>query len=178
MRNIWILIGLLPFLGAHSQNLTRGESVAKPERDAFVLKVARNSKQSFIQQIDKTPYFVENNTLQIYPLEKVNIEVELRNDTIYSMTSVAENLNPEKTIEIEFCQTVENHEAKPTLLYVRNPFPRKLKYNIIAYFVEESQWININKFAKPKWTSFDSWNKVISSLVLKDWEFEETKPKP
>lgn len=163
MRNFWLLIGLLAFTG-HSQNL-------RPERDAFVLQLPRNAKQSFIQQIDKTPYFVEKHTLQIYPHEKVNIEVEIKGDTIFSMASVAENLHPEKTIEIEFCQTVENHAAKPTILYVKNPFPRKLKYNIIAYFVEESQWVNINKFAKPNWTSFDSWNKVISSLVLKDWGF-------
>lgn len=163
MGNIWILIALLAFAG-HSQNL-------RPERDAFILKVPRNAKQSFIQQIDKTPYFVEKNTLQLYAHEKVAIEVEIRNDTIFSMTSVSENLHPEKTIEIEFCQTVENHSAKPAILYVKNPFAGKLKYNIIAYFVEESQWVTINKFARPRWTSFDSWNKVISSLVLKDWEF-------
>ena len=166
MKNIYILFGIAFFSIAESQNL-------KPEREAFVLKVQRNAKQFYAQQVKQTPYFVTDKTLQIYPLEKVNIEIEIKNDTIFSIVSVAENLHPEKTIEIEFCQTVEKHQASPAFLYVRNPFPKKLSYNAIAYLVDDSQWKQINKTAKANWTSLEAWKEVIGSLVLKDWKFEK-----
>lgn len=166
MKNIFLVLGIAFFSTAQSQNL-------RPKREAFVLKVQRNAKQFYAQQVKQTPYFVTDKTLQIYPLEKVNIEVEIKNDTIFSMVSVKENLHPEKTIEIEFCQTVENHEARPAFLYVKNPFPKKLSYNVIAYLIDESEWKQVNKTAKPNWTSLEAWKEVIGSLVLKDWKFEK-----
>jgi len=157
----------LTFVSGHCQN-------DDPQREAFVLKVERNAKQFYAQQVEKSPYFAMDRTLQIYPYEKVNVEIEIKADTIFSMKTVQKNLFPERTIEIEFCQTVENHVARPTQLWVKNPFGKKLKYNVIAYSVEDREWQNSSKTAKPKWSSNEIWHtEVVSSLVLKDWKLDK-----
>jgi hypothetical protein len=167
MKKTFILLALLTFAFGFSQN-------DDPEREAFVLKVERNAKQFYAQQVNQVMYFVVDQTLQIYPYEKVNVEVETRADTIYSMKTVDKNLFPERTIEIEFCQTVENHVARPTQLWIKNPFNKKLKYNVIAYSVEDREWQTTNKSAKANWSSNEIWHtQVVSSLVLKDWKLEK-----
>ena len=144
-----------------------------PMRDAFVLKVKRNVKQTYFQQVNQSPYFVTDKILQIYPYEKVNVEIEIKADTIYSMKTVEKNLFPERTLEIEFCQSAENYTAKPTQLWVKNPFGKNLKYNVLAYSIEESEWKNAAKTAKARSSSSEMWKKeVVSSLVLKDWKLE------
>lgn len=169
MKNFFPAVALLSFTLAQSQNLL-------PEREAFLLKIPRNAKQSFIQEIGRTPYLIEDKTLQIYPHERINLEFEIKADTIFSMATVAKNLNPERTVEIEFCQTVENNKARP-VFFLKNPFGKKLTYNLIVYDVEESQWQTTAKTANPNWTSRQAWGKVISSLVFKDWKLEAVKPK-
>ena len=145
-----------------------------PTREAFVLKVKRNAKQTYSQQVNESPYFVMDKTLQIYPYEKVNVELEIKSDTIYSMKTVEKNLFPERTLEIEFCQSTENYTAKPTQLWVKNPFGKNLKYNVLAYSIEESEWKNSAKTAKANSSSNEIWTKeVVSSLVLKDWKLEK-----
>ena len=145
-----------------------------PTREAFVLKVKRNAKQTYSQQVNESPYFVMDKTLQIYPYEKVNVELEIKADTIYSMKTVEKNLFPERTLEIEFCQSIENYTAKPTQLWMKNPFGKNLKYNVLAYSIEESEWKNSAKTAKANSSSNEIWTKeVVSSLVLKDWKLEK-----
>lgn len=171
MRKVLAVLALAVFSIGFSQN-------DLPEREGFVLKVERNAKQFYAQQVDKSPYFAMDKTLQIYPYEKVNVEVEIKADTIFSMKTVTKNLNPERTIEIEFCQTVENHTARPTQLWVKNPFNKKLKYNVIAYSVEDREWRTSPRVAKSNWSSNEIWHtEVVSSLVLKDWKLEENPKK-
>lgn len=170
MRRFLSVIGLLAFAVCQAQN-------ENPNREAFVLKVQRNSKQSFIQQIQSTPYFIEQGALQLYPNEKVYVELDVRDGVIVSMQTVAQNLNPDQTIEIEFCQFIEHDAAKPTLLYIKNPFDKKLKYDAIAYQIEESQWVTEAQSADKKYTSVQKWPMVISSLVFKNWAFEKVTNK-
>lgn len=169
MKNLLPAVALFSFALAQSQNLL-------PGREGFLLKLPRNAQQAFIQEIGKTPYLIEDKTLQIYPGEKVNLEIEIKADTIYSMATVLHNLHPERTIEIEFCQTIENHKAKPSQVYVKNPFNKQLIYTAIVYDVEESQWQTTAKTAKPNSTGRDNWPEIISSVVFKDWKLAE-KPK-
>lgn len=168
MKNLLSAVALLSLALAQSQNVM-------PEREGFLLKIPRNAKQSFIQEIGKAPYLIEDKTLQIYPGEKINLEIEIKADTIYSMATVVKNLHPERTIEIEFCQTIENHMAKPSQIFIKNPFNKQLTYTAIVYDVEESQWQTLARTARRNWTSRDNWQQIISSVVLKDWKLEAKK---
>ncbi|MFT3796755.1 hypothetical protein [Flavobacterium sp.] len=169
MKYSIILAGLLAFSNGFSQQAQND----KPEREAFTLKVERNAKQFYAQQVERSPYFAMEKTLQLYPYEKVLVEVEIKADTIHSMKTVEKNLNPERTFEIEFCQTVKEHTARPTQLWIKNPFGKKLKYTVLYHSIEDREWRTVSKTARKNWSSNEVWpTEVVSSLVLKDWELE------
>lgn len=72
------------------------------EREPFVLKLAVDSDQFYQMDVPKSKYFVKENIIQIYPTEKLNIEVEIKNDTIFAMKVVEKIVEPKRTIQIEF----------------------------------------------------------------------------
>ena len=74
MKKIFGYILLLFFgISLNAQN-------EKFEREAFKLKVAIDSVNFYQQDILKSPYFVKEKILQIYPSEKVFIETEIKSD--------------------------------------------------------------------------------------------------
>jgi hypothetical protein len=165
MKKFLILVVFFSISLVQAQNL-------KPNRDAFALKVQVNSKQFYAQQVNDSPYFAEEKTLQIYADEKVFIEVEVENGTIISLTSVAENLNPEKTFEIEFCQTIKDNISKESILYIKNPFDKKLKYDCLVYVIDSSKWEAQNYDVKAKTTKTETWKDVLGSIVIRNWELQ------
>ena len=84
MKIIILLCTILCFQFCSAQNL-------KPQREAFVLKLAVDGVNFYEEEIKSSPYFVHEHILQIYPSEKLYIEVELKNDSIFSMKTVKEN---------------------------------------------------------------------------------------
>ena len=165
MKKLIILIGILSFSIANAQN-------EKPLRDAFALKVQVNSKQFYAQQITDSPYFAEEKTLQIYADERVYIEAEVVNGKIVSLTAVKENIHPEKTFDIEFCQTIEKNITTASLLYIKNPFDKKLKYDSLVYVIDTSKWEQGSHSVKAKTTNLETWTTVVSSIVIRNWELE------
>ena len=80
-------------------SLTLGFSYAQNEvtnREEFTLKLPVDGEQFYEQKVEKSLYFVKENVLQLYPGEKLFIEVEIKKKEIISMKIVKENLNPEK----------------------------------------------------------------------------------
>ena len=49
----------------------------KTNREEFILKLPVDGEQFYEQKVENSPYFVKENVLQIYPSEKLFIEVEL-----------------------------------------------------------------------------------------------------
>ena len=165
MKKLLILIGLFSVSFACAQNL-------KPNRLPFALKVQVNSKQFYAQQISDSPYFAEEKTLQLYPDEKVFIEAVIEDANISSLISVSENLHPEKTFVIEFCQTIVNNISTSSELYIKNPFEKKLKYNCLVYVIDSSSWEPQYYVATSKMTTKKSWDTILGSIVIKDWILE------
>ena len=145
----------------------------KPNREAFTLKLPVDGKQYYEQNVENSPYFVKEKVLQIYPSEKLFVEVEIEKEEIISMKVVKENLNPEKTIEIELTQTVEGKKSKFMMLKILNPFEKDLEYKAMMFIVGHNKWINTNVFpVKAKLSSFEIWNDVIITLVLTEWKLK------
>jgi hypothetical protein len=101
MKLFITLISILSFTISLAQNL-------KPTREAFSLKIPVNVEKVYEEDIKITPYFPRPLLLQIYPSEKLVIEVIVKADTIFLIQVVKENLHPEITVEIEFTQNVKN----------------------------------------------------------------------
>ncbi|MEP7236832.1 MAG: hypothetical protein ABI685_03165 [Ferruginibacter sp.] len=164
MKIIAALFTILCFQFCNAQNL-------KPQREAFTLKLPVDGVSFYEEEIKSGPYFVHGNILQIYPSEKFFIEVELKNDSIISMKTVKENLDPKNTIEIEFSQTVKNKKSEMMILKVKNPFTKKLEYEAKMYVVGHNKWISTSIMpVQPNIVGYETWNDVIISLALDNWK--------
>ena len=144
------------------------------EREAFALKLAVDSEQFYQMDVPKSKYFVKENILQIYPTEKLNVEVEIKSDTIFSMKVVEKIIEPKKTIEIEFLQNVKENKPNGMMLKVTNPFDQKLNYNAMMYIVGNNKWLSTSIIPiLPNLVNYETWNDVIITLVLEKWRFEK-----
>ena len=157
-------------------SLTFGFSYGQNEkinREEFTLKLPVDGEQFYEQEVESSPYFVKENVLQIYPGEKLFIEVELNKKEITSMKVVKENLKPEKTIEIGFTQNTKNRKNESMMLKVVNPFKRDLEYKAMMFIVGNNQWINTNVLpVKSQLTGYETWSDVIITLVLSEWKLK------
>jgi hypothetical protein len=144
------------------------------EREPFALKLAVDSEQFYQMDVPKSKYFVKENILQIYPTEKLNVEVEIKSDTIFSMKVVKKIIEPKKTIQIEFLQNVKENKPDGMMLKVTNPFDRKLNYNAMMYIVGNNKWLSTSIIPiLPNLVNYETWNDVIITLVLEKWRFEK-----
>ena len=148
-------------------------SFAQQNRKAFTLKIAANETQQYKAEIPESPFFVKEKILQIYCGEKVFIECELAKDTISTMKIVEKNINPKKTIEIEFTQNSEDRKNIRTTLVVKNPFNKKLSYNALMLTPASQTWKSTSIIPiLPELMNYEMWPHAIVSLVLEEWRFE------
>jgi hypothetical protein len=145
----------------------------KEKRDEFTLKLPVDGEQYYEQKVESSPYFVKEKVLQIYPGEKLFIEVENDKKEITSMKVVKDNLNPEKTIEIEFTQTVKDRKSEMMMLKIVNPFKKDLEYKVMMYIVGHNKWISTSVLpVKATLSSYETWPDVIITLVLTEWKLK------
>jgi hypothetical protein len=163
MKNITLGLLLIFPLFSHAQN-------DKPNRESFVLNLAVDSVQYYEQQIESSPYFIEEGILQIYPTEELFVEAEMKNDSIISMKTVKEIEFPEKTITIKFNQQIKGQKTEMMLLSVTNPFDKQLIYDAHMFIIGNDRWLETSIIPiLPKLVGYEMWNDIIVSLVLDNW---------
>jgi hypothetical protein len=144
-----------------------------PYRQEFVLKLPVDGEQFYEQRVAKSPYFVKDKMLQIYPGERLFIQVDKTGNSIDSMKVVKENINPNKTITIEFTQNVKDRKSEFMILKIVNPFDKDLGYKARMYIVGHNKWIETSVLpVKSKLIGFETWSDVIITLVLSDWKLD------
>jgi hypothetical protein len=167
MRKILFLSLMLINSICNSQNEIK-------ERKPFVLKLAVDNDQFYKMNVEKSNYFVKENILQIYPSEKLNIEVQISNNTISSMKVVKDIINPKTTIQIEFRQNIKNRKSESMMLIVKNPFNKKLIYDAQMYIVGHKKWIQTSIIPiAPNIVGYETWGDIIITLALSKWRFEK-----
>lgn len=167
IKKIFLIIIVFAFKICFAQN-------DNESREAFTLKLSVDSIQFYQQEINKSKYFVKDNVLQIYPGESLFIEAELNDNIIASMKVVKKNINPSKTIVVNFAQNVSDRENKGMMLQVSNPFNSNLNYDAMMYIVGKNRWIKTSIIPiKPKLKNFEMWNDPIITLVLNNWRLEK-----
>ncbi len=166
MKKIILTIILTFSLSLYSQN-------DKPKRSPFKFEIAATETQQYAMDVKESPYFVKEKILQIYCGEKVFVECEIQADTISKMKVVEKNINPEKTIVIDFSQNAENRKDLRTDLNVKNPFPKTLKYEALMFTPISEKWKSTSIIPiKPKLENFEMWPHPIITLVLENWKLE------
>ena len=168
MKKILIFISILFF------NCSLFAQNDKKEREPFKLELGVDKEQYYSMDVQKSPYFVKENILQIYPGEKLLVETELnQKDEFISMKVVKENLNPDKTIEIEFEQKLLEDGKKQMFLTVKNPFEKEMKYEALMFIVGHDKWVETSIIPiLPKLVNYEMWSDVIISLVLEGWKLK------
>lgn len=144
----------------------------KPNRLAFTLTLAVDSVNYYQQEIKASPYFVKDNILQIFPSEHINIEVEIVNDSIVSMKTVDKIEFLEKTITIDFEQTVKDRKSERMMLTVKNPFDKIMTYEAHMFIVGRDDFLSTSIIPiRPNLTNFEMWSDVIVTLILDNWKW-------
>jgi len=167
MRKLIFLIVLVINAICYSQNEV-------PQREPFTLNLIVNNNEPYVMDLKKGDYFINKKVLQIYSSEKLNVEVELKNDTIYSMKVVKNITNPKNTITIELNQDVKDQKSLGSTLSVKNPFDKKLTYNAVMFIVGVNKWIPTDVVpVAPNQIHYEKWDDVLVTLVLDKWALEK-----
>lgn len=145
----------------------------KPNRESYTLKLFVNDSSVYENPVKASPYILQNNTLQLYPEEKVFIEVELQNDEVLKMKTVKKNENPSKTIEINFTQITEGKRHKSMIMKAVNHFREDLQYKALIFLMEHNKWVETNILpVNAGNSSFETWSDIIVTITLSDWKFK------
>jgi len=165
-QKIFTFLFGLTFLFGSAQN-------DRLERNAFTLKLSVDSVQFYEQEVKQTPYFVKDDILQIYPGEKIFIEVEIDKSGIKSMKTVSSNINPDKTITIELNQHTKGKKHDFMMLKIDRTFKGLLEYKALMYIVGQDKWIPTNVLPVKANGAYETWPDVIITLVLSDWKLTQ-----
>ncbi|RPI74815.1 MAG: hypothetical protein EHM45_17125 [Desulfobacteraceae bacterium] len=150
-----------------------GQTNDLPNREPFTLKLAVDDTIFYQAEIKSAPYVLPENHIQIYPGEKILVEVELIENEIVSMKPVKENLNPEKTITITFTQQVDEKKHKFMMSAVYNPFGMQLEYQVNMYLMKYKKWAPTHVLPiKAKSSVSESWPNILTFLDLYGWQFK------
>jgi hypothetical protein len=150
-----------------------GQTNDLPKRDTFTLNIAVDDSSFYNSEIKASAYVLPDNTIQLYPGEKIYVEVELVKKEIKSMKTVKENLNPDKTITITFSQQTDGKKHKGMMLEVENPFNKELEYKANMFLMKYNKWVSTSVLpVQPKLTSFETWTDIIVTIALTGWEFK------
>ena len=135
MKSILVIFFLLFTLNVLSQ-----KSNDRPIRDSFTLIMPVTKETFYESHIQATPFVVGPKILQLFPGDTVFIEIEQKDGNVTSITSVKENKNKDKTVEISFIQGVENNKHSNMILKVRNPFQKDLSYEAAIRIMNAKNW--------------------------------------
>lgn len=142
-------------------------------RSAFTLKLPIDKTHFFQADISPSNYILPENTIQIYPGEKLYIEINVKNNKIVDMKSVGEIIDSTKTIEISLTHVEKDSIYSRTMLDIQNPFNKDLIYKASMYLMKNNRWVTTNVFpVRSNLRSFEIWPDVIVTMALTGWELK------
>jgi hypothetical protein len=145
-----------------------------PNRSTFVLRLVVDNDNFYVDTVAASPYVVKNTTLQIYPGEKVFLEMEEDSGKIKSVKTVRQNLNPDKTVEISFFQNIDGKKNNGMMLKIdKNPFKQILKYKVTMYLMKYKKWAPTSVLPiQPGIGSYETWPDAIVTIALYGWDLK------
>jgi hypothetical protein len=169
MKPVFIL--LLIFLTISVNGYCQDTTLLK--RIPYHLTVAVDKKQSYEEDLNEAPFIRPNNTVQLYPGETVNIEIEQENGIIKSITAVKEIKDSSKTVIISFTQSVNKNVHELMMLKMTNPFANDLIYKANIFLLKQQKWVSTSVYPVGAGiAAFETWPDIIISIGLNGWKFE------
>jgi len=147
-------------------------SFAQEKRDELKVDIVYDLENNYSTTIPESPYFVKEKVLQIYPGEEINVETEIKKDTIFSMKVVKVIEHPDRTINIRFFQDAKDRSKAQMMLVVKNPFKQKLLYDAFIFIPKHNDWSKTSIIPiQPNLVSYEMWPDVIATIALENWRF-------
>ena len=164
---------LLSLLFCQCSLLSLAQDSTLLKRQPYKLKVMVDKKNLYEEDLKESPYVWPDNTIQLYPGEKLFAEAEIKDGAIVKITAVKENTNPEKTLTISFTQVAEGKIHQQMMLKISNPFDKTLTYAASIYLLNHNKWVKTSVIpVAPGLSSYESWPDVILSIGIGNWAFE------
>lgn len=163
---IYFQIFLFTIIFAQSQELKI--------REEFKLIMAIDNSNTYEILVKSTPYVLIDNSILIYPGDKLYFEIELKRTNILSIKAVKENIFPEKTLVVTFEQKTKGKNHESMVLKIDNPFKYKLEYKALGYFKKFDKWSWMNvKTIDAKKSVTETYPDIISSIALSEFKFSK-----
>ncbi len=144
-------------------------------REAQSTFVNIDDTRYYILDVPVSPYVIENQAIQIFNDEEINIEIELDDYEIVSMKAVKEIVNPEKTITIKLNQVTkrDNPEVHDySVMLLKNRLDKDLNYKAMMYIFGHDNWIDTSVVPVPaELQTSEIWPNILLTLVLYDFKF-------
>jgi hypothetical protein len=143
-----------------------------PTRSESELELLSDDYDTYYLDIPESEFVHANSSIQLIPGESLFVELELADWQIKRMTSVKENLNPQKTLIISFQQQTDGELHKRMIIEIYNPFERMLEYKANIFLLPDNKWYPANVLSVyPKSSSEENWTDVIETILLYQLEF-------
>jgi len=168
----YILILVLFFLTAPFNSIGQDSPILK--RTPYTLRIDVDKVNFYEDRIGATPYVFPNNGMQIYPGERIYVEVEQNDGVIKGMKAVKQINNPKTTLTITFSQVSENKTHQMMMLKIQNPFPKNLTYAAKMFLLKQNKWFDTNVYpVMAGLSAYETWPDIIISLGLGSWKFTD-----
>lgn len=144
------------------------------KRMPFKLTLAVDADTFYETEVKESYYLNGPDILQLYPGEKVFLQVQQEKGKIKDIKIANGNTKPFETIEILFKQDVHGKEHKAMVLQINNPFNMSLVYEAKIFLRKENKWVKTSVLpVQANLSSFETWPDMIITIALSGWKFIE-----
>lgn len=166
-----ILIFVTGFLSVFQSYAQTDTSNIRPP---FELKLLVDDSKSFSLPVPETSYISNDTILQIFPGEKLYVEVTIVNNRATRLQTVKEIKDASKTLIIDFQQKANGKVHQFMTLTVTNPFNKQLRYKAMMNLLRNNKWVNTNVYpVLPNIKGTEMWTDPITILALGSFELKD-----
>lgn len=142
------------------------------------VKLTQDDGTEYEKRFELYPASVQRNLVTVLMGEKLFLEVEFEDGKAKSLKSVPENVNPEKTLVLDFSQKPDSKKDSSSYLWVENPFPKPVKFNLEMMTMDGKMSPTSSCPVEAKLKLLEHWPHAIFQLVVTNIRFlgeNETK---
>lgn len=147
---------------------------ADNKRPAFELKLLVNDQQFYSSQMGESSYIINDTIIQIFAGEKLFVEADVVKGKLSNFQVVKEIRDKNKTLVIDFQQSVNGKVHEQMMLTIDNPFAKQLNYAAAMNLMKNKRWVNTTVYpVMAHLKSIEMWPDIITSLALFGFELKD-----
>lgn len=144
----------------------------KPYRQAYLQAMYIDSTEYYGQELDSTPFFGNNNLLQLFTGEQVFIDATInQNQLSLRSMEVDSSYKPSLGVLLEQQHTGSKHNS--VTLTITNNLKKDVWVMVSAFEMDQKNWGADKPLLIPKRkTTTVVWKERITSVLISDWKLK------